>query len=104
MLTGEILYGKKEFASSIAAFKEVLATTIQDERRTAAHMNIMRAARQIKDHNETIGSASQLIGKNGIAPEREREAMFSRAKAHIALGDIDSAMDDLEPLAEDTRT
>ena len=104
VLTGEILYGKKEFASSIAAFKEVLATTIQDERRTAAHMNIMRAARQIKDHNETIGSASQLIGKNGIEPEWEREAMFSRAKAHIALGDIDSAMDDLEPLAEDTRT
>lgn len=104
VLTGEILYGKKEFASSIAAFKEVLATTIQDERRTAAHMNIMRAARQIKDHDETIGSASQLIGKNGIEPEWEREAMFSRAKAHIALGDIDSAMDDLEPLAEDTRT
>lgn len=104
VLTGEIYYNKKEYANAIAAFKEVLATTTQEERRTAAHMNIMRAARQIKDHNETIGSASRLIGKNGIEPEWEREAMLSRAKAYIALGNIDSAMDDLEPLAEDTRT
>ena len=82
----------------------MLAITIQNERRTAAHMNIMRAARQIKDHDETINSASQLIGKNNIEPEWEREAMFSRAKANIALGKTDDAMDDLEPLAEDTRT
>lgn len=104
VLAGEIYYGRKEFANSIAAFKEVLAITIQDERRTAAYMNIMRASRQIKDHEETISNASSLIGKNGIEPEWEREAMFSRAKAHIALGNTDSAMDDLEPLAEDTRT
>ena len=104
VLAGEIHYNKKEFESSIAAFKKVLAITIQDERRTAAHMNIMRAARQIKDHDETINSASQLIGKNNIEPEWEREAMFSRAKANIALGKTDDAMDDLEPLAEDTRT
>ena len=104
VLAGEIHYNKKEFANSIAAFKKVLAITIQDERRTAAHMNIMRAARQIKDHDETINSASQLIGKNNIEPEWEREAMFSRAKANIALGKTDDAMDDLEPLAEDTRT
>ena len=104
VLAGEIHYGKREFESSIAAFKEVLAITIQDERRTAAHMNIMRAARQIKDHDETINSASQLIGKSNIEPEWEREAMFSRAKANIALGKTDDAMDDLEPLAEDTRT
>ena len=104
VLAGEIHYGKREFESSIAAFKEVLAITIQDERRTAAHMNIMRAARQIKDHDETINSASQLIGKSNLEPEWEREAMFSRAKANIALGKADDAMDDLEPLAEDTRT
>lgn len=104
VLAGEIHYNKKEFESSIAAFKEVLAITIQDERRTAAHMNIMRAARQIKDHDETINSASQLIGKSNLEPEWEREAMFSRAKANIALGKADDAMDDLEPLAEDTRT
>ena len=104
VLAGEIHYGKREFESSIAAFKKVLAITIQDERRTAAHMNIMRAARQIKDHDETINSASQLIGKSNLEPEWEREAMFSRAKANIALGKADDAMDDLEPLAEDTRT
>ena len=104
VLAGEIHYNKKEFESSIAAFKEVLAITIQDERRTAAHMNIMRAARQIKDHDETINSASQLIGKSNLEPEWEREAMFSRAKANLALGKADDAMDDLEPLAEDTRT
>ena len=104
VLVGEIYYGKREFINSIETFKEVLSVTIQEERRVAAHMNIMRASRQIKDHNETINSAGQLIGKNGVEPEWEREAMFSRAKAYIALGDTDSAMDNLEPLAEDTRT
>ena len=104
VLVGEIHYNKKEYANSIAAFKEVIAITLQDERRVAAHMNIMRAARHIGDHDETISNANRLIGNSGVEPEWEREAMFSRAKAHIALKDYDTAMDDLEPLAEDTRT
>ena len=104
LLSGEIYYEKKEFANAIAAFKQVLAITIQNERRTAAHMNIMRAAYQLKDHDETINSASQLIGKSNLEPEWKREAMFCRAKAYMALDKTDKAMDDLKSLAKDTRT
>ena len=34
----------------------------------------------------------------------KREAIFCRAKAYLALGDNDHAIDDLDLLAEDTRT
>jgi tetratricopeptide (TPR) repeat protein len=39
-----------------------------------------------------------------MSPEMKREAIFCRAKAYLALGDNDNAIDDLDLLAEDTRT
>ena len=101
---GEIYFHGKEYAKAIGTFKEVIDVTLDDERRIIAHINIIRAAKRIDNHSEVISSAAQLAGNSDVDPDWQREAMFSCAKAHIALGDIDSAMDNLEPLAEDTRT
>ncbi len=101
---GELYYENKEYDKAIAAYKRVSGSTIQEERRLTAQMNILRAAQKIDNHKEVIASAEGLIGKNGIDAKWEREALFARAKAHIALNNIDSAVDDLDILAEDTRT
>ena len=39
-----------------------------------------------------------------MSPDMVREAVFSRAKANLALGERDKAFEDLEQLAQDTRT
>ena len=101
---GEIYFHTKEYNKAIETFKEVINVTLDDERRIIAHINIIRAAKRIDNHSEVINSAGQLAGNSNVEPDWQREAQFSRAKAYIALNDIDSAMDDLEPLAEDTRT
>lgn len=101
---GEIYYNRSEFGKVIPAFKEVIAITLDDERRTIAHMNIVRSAKRTGMHDEVINSAGYILEKGNVEPAWQREAMFSRAKAYIALDSIDNAMDDLEPLAKDTRT
>ena len=101
---GEIYFNNKEYSKAIETFKEVINETLDDERRIIAHMNIVRAAKRAGNHNEVIASAGQLAGNSNVEPDWQREAMFSRAKAYIAMGETDNAMDDLEPLAEDTRT
>ena len=46
-----------------------------------------------------------MIENSPVAsPELKREAVFSRAKAHLATENKDKAIDDLDDLAEDTRT
>ena len=78
--------------------------TLDEGRRNTAHINIIRAAKKIDNHAEVINSAGQLVGNSNVEPDRQREAMLNRAKAYMAQGNNETAMDDLEPLAEDTRT
>ena len=101
---GEIYFNTKRYNDVITTFKELVNVTLDDGRRNTAHLNIIRAARKIGDHAEVINSAGQLVGNSNVEPDWQREAMFSRAKAYMSQGNNETAMDDLEPLAEDTRT
>lgn len=101
---GEIYYHKQKYEKVIATFKLVIGITLDEKRRSTAHMNIIRAARKTGNHEEVINSAAHLAGNSSIEPAWQREATFARANAYIALGDIEKAMADLEPLSEDTRT
>ncbi len=101
---GEIYFHTKRYQDVVDTFKELVSVTLDDERRNTAHLNIIRAARKIGNHADVISSAGQLAGNGNVSPEWQREAMFARANAYMAMGDTETAMDDLELLAEDTRT
>ena len=101
---GEIYYHKGEYEKVIPAFKEVASITLEEERRMAAHTNIMRAARKTGNNDEIIASANYLAASGNITNALKREAVFNRAKAYMAIDSTDLALDDLEPLAKDTRT
>ena len=101
---GEIYYNKGEYEKVIPAYKEVAEITLDDVRRTTAHINILRAAKKTGSNEDVISSAGQLAANSNVEPAWRREAVFSRAKAYMALDSIECAIDDLEPLAKDTRT
>ena len=48
--------------------------------------------------------STKIEEQPGFSPEVKREAAFGRAKAHLALGNRDKAFEELDMLAEDTRT
>ena len=101
---GEIYFNTGQYQRVITTFKELVDVTLDEGRRNTAHINIIRAAKKIDNHAEVINSAGQLAGNSNVEPDRQREAMLNRAKAYMAQGNNETAMDDLEPLAEDTRT
>lgn len=101
---GEIYYRNGEYEKVITAYKEVVTITLDDERRMTACMNILRSAKKTGNNEDIINSAGMLVASSNIEPAWKREAIFSRAKAYLAIDSIECAIDDLEPLAKDTRT
>lgn len=100
----DIHYCRSSYDKSTQLYKQLLAKSGNEERRTLARTRIMRAAHTEGNHNEVIKYASELLAGNSCTPEAEREALYNRAKAYIATGESASAMKDLKKLATDTRT
>lgn len=100
----DISYSNKDYEKATGLYKQLLAKSGSEERRTLARTRIMRAAWECEKHAEVIKYAGELLAGSNIAPEIEREAAYKRAKAYIATGEKESAAGDLKRLAGDTRT
>ena len=104
VLAAEIHYGRMDFENATALYKQIAAQSKDEERRNTALTRVLHAAIEQNDHNEVVQYATKIEQNSDLSPEMKREAIFCRAKAYLALGDNDHAIDDLDLLAEDTRT
>ena len=104
MLAAEIHYGRMDFGKSTPLYMQIAAQSKKEERRNTALMRVLHASTEQNKLNDVIQYATKIEKSTNIPPELKREAIFSRAKAYIALKDNDHAIDDLDLLAEDTRT
>ncbi|MBQ5896432.1 MAG: tetratricopeptide repeat protein [Bacteroidaceae bacterium] len=104
VLAAEIHYGRMDFENATALYKQIAAQSKDEERRNTALTRVLHAAIEQNEHNEIVQCATMIENNSNMSPEFKREAVFSRAKAHLALGNNDQALEDLDQLAEDTRT
>ena len=104
VLAAEIHYGRMDFENATALYKQIAAQSKDEERRNTALTRVLHAAIEQNEHNEIVQCATMIENNSNLSPEFKREAVFSRAKAHLALGNNDQALEDLDKLAEDTRT
>ncbi len=104
VIAAGIHYGRMDFDNATALYKQIVAQSKDEERRNTALTRILHAAVEQNSHNEVVQYATKIEQNSNLSPELKREAIFCRAKAHLALGNNDNAIDDLDRLAEDTRT
>ena len=64
----------------------------------------MRCAYKLKDSNEVISAANELLASGNLQPDIEREVYYSRAKTLILNNKANDAVGDLKKLATDTRS
>ena len=103
-IASDIHYKAQRYERAIELYKQIVVKSENEERRSACRMNIMRCATVLNRNDEAIEAATILIESGNISPEWKREALHTRAKAHLSLGNGEKAVADLTDLASDTRS
>lgn len=90
-------------ADAYDAYTRLLA--IADTRETLAEATIgqMRSAARAGMHPQAIEAAGKTLELQGAGQEIQNEALFARAKANHAQGDLEPALADYTKLAANTR-
>lgn len=104
VISASIHYGRKEYDKSTALYKQIAAQSSNEERRKVAYTSILQAAIEQGNNKDIVDYATTIENHSSVSPELKREAIFHRAKAYLALDEKDKAIEDLDLLAEDTRT
>lgn len=104
MRLAEITYDKKNYDASLEYFEKFERTAQTTEHRNIARLGILRCSNLLKNYQRTINIANDILKDPKSGSEVLSEAKFNRAKAYVALNQLNSAVDDLKTLSQDTRT
>ncbi len=102
VLGGELAFNAKNYAKALDIYKQLKEKTASAERLLTAQIGILRSAYLLKDVNETIRTANELLNHPKLTPELINEARYYRAKAALT-NQPEQAIPDLTELAKDTR-
>ena len=99
-----IYYDNKEYDKAAPLYKEIAAQSGNEERCMTALTRVLHIAIEQDNKSDIIEYATKIEKQQNVSPEQVREAVFSRAKANLELNERDKAFEDLDQLAQDTRT
>jgi len=100
----EITFDNGDFAASLHYFTQLQEIASNMENRNIGRLGILRCSYFLNDHQRTLAVAQEIIDEPHTREEVKIEARFNRAKAHLALNQRASAIDDLRVVSENTRT
>ena len=99
-----IHYDNRVYDKASMLYKQVAEQSSNEERQKTALTRVLHIAIEQENHSDIIEYATRLENHPNVSPELIREATFNRAKAHLAMNERDKAFEELDKLAEDTRT
>ena len=100
----EIYYDNKEYDKAAPLYKEIAEQSSNEERRKTALTRVLHIAIEQQNKNDIIEYATKIESHPNASPEQVREAVFCRAKTNLDMNERDKAFEDLDQLAQDTRT
>ncbi len=102
--SGEINYGMQKYSEALRAFENLETVAEIEENRLEAKIGKMRCNYQLKNADQTIVSASNVMNAPKVAGEIVREARYYKAGAHMIKGENDQAMEEYKILAQNTQS
>ena len=100
----ELCYDKADYNCALEAFYRMHALASTRENTTVARLGILRCSQAIGRHQSAIDIANQILSDQPLSDETRTEALYGRAKAHVALQQWSKAQTDLTTLATEVRT
>ena len=104
MRCAEITFDKKDYAASLAYFKQLQEISKTNNNKNIARLGILRCSYFINDYQTTITVVDEIMNDSQATEQVKSEARYNRAKAYLALQQSDKALNDLKIIAQDTRT
>jgi TolA-binding protein len=111
MFTGQSLaaaaklyYAKKDYPKALETFKRLesegeIKTNLQD-----AKIGQMRCYYNLKDYNNAITAAKEVIGSEAVQDEIKRESHYILAKSYLEMQNIAPAIGELSIVAKDVKS
>lgn len=100
---GDINYNKEQYTEAAQYYDRLETVASSGEIRQLARLSAMRCYNKTNEYNNAIGCADRLLTNENLQPELRLETIYSRASAHLALGDSATAYEDFVALSTDTR-
>lgn len=100
----EIVYPKQDYVKSLDLFKKLAEKTTSNERLEYAQLGRLHSAVYLKEVDEVIAAATDLLKISKLTPEVKNEALYYRGKSYYAKQKYDVALTDLQTVSKDTRT
>ena len=67
-------------------------------------MGVVRTQSQLGNYHEASRAATELLANNNLSPETITEARYLRGKAYQQVNETESAIQDFQFIANDTRS
>ena len=99
----EISYDLGQYAEAIDYFRQLEQIGDQDNK-MAAKIGLMRCSYTLKNYDEAINSAKNLIEFYPNNLNLVEEARYKKMESYIAMNNSEAAVSDMQSLAQDTRS
>ena len=100
----ELTYDREDYPEALKYFRRLQKQSSEIRTSDIARLGILRCSYLLGDNTSVIEVATELIDDPATVPDTRNEALYNRGKAYFAQGLYLKAIDDLRPLAEETRT
>ena len=104
MRVAELSFDKGEYHTALYYFQRMQEIASTSAMRTTAQLGVLRCSQLLENREATIEAANKLLEEQDIAEDIRKEALYYRAKAHLADKQYGLAVVDLTPLSKEVRT
>ena len=100
----ELTYDREEYQDAQKYFRRLLQQSSEIRTADIARLGILRCSYYLGDNISVIEVATELVDDPTTVAETRYEALYNRGKAYFSQGLYIKAIQDLRPIAEETRT
>lgn len=102
-MVADLAYDQKDYMLAQEAYGELINISNSPSTKLHAQIQLLRAAQRVGNYSLIITETGEVLNNSKLAPETAVELRYYRAKAYLATGKKESAIEDLVVLSKDTR-
>ena len=103
-MLSDLAYNNKDYGLAIEAYGQLIEITGNPSTKLRAQVQRLRSAWIVSNYDLLLKESDPVISNSKLSPETATELRYYRAKAYMAKGKSESAIEDLRLLAKDTRS
>ena len=103
-MLADMAYNHKDQAFALGMYGNLVELTGNPSTKLHAQVQRLRLAQSLSDYVLIIKETPQVIANSKLLPETATELRYYYAKAHLAQGKNEGAIEDLKILSKDTRS